>query len=269
MTSPVLVLPENTLGRDFVVGDIHGAFDLLDQALLAVGFDPEKDRLISVGDLIDRGPRSADCLQYLAQPWFYSIRGNHEDLFLYLYKDGKLNVKDTIRAIPAGTAWLLKETDETLSAIYNALKGLPRVIEIQTSEGPVGFVHGDIPSGINWQIFKKKIEDGDKTIKQIASMGRDRITKSNDEGVDGVKRVFFGHTPVEGGPKALGNCFYIDTGAVFKVMDSENKQDFYMVLADIKANAEDICNPAPTEEKLIRTATKRSGKEIPPHPPPA
>lgn len=266
MTSPILVLPENKLGRDFVVGDIHGAFDLLDQALASVDFDPEKDRLIAVGDLIDRGPRSADCLQYLAQPWFYSIRGNHEDLFLYLYKDGKLNVEGAVRAIPNGTAWLLEETEENLAKIYAALKKLPRVIEIESADGNIGFVHGDIPSGMDWATFKKKLEDGDKEIKQISAMGRDRIKKSNDEGVDGIERIFFGHTPVEGGPKKLKNCFYIDTGAVFKITNSQNKQDFYMVLADIKANAEDICNPAPTEETLVRIATRKPPKEAPPAP---
>lgn len=38
----VLKLPKNTEGRDFVVGDIHGAYDLLDQALEEVKFDPAK-----------------------------------------------------------------------------------------------------------------------------------------------------------------------------------------------------------------------------------
>jgi hypothetical protein len=54
MTKPVLRLPANTRGRDFVVGDIHGTFYVLEQALAAVGFDPARDRVICVGDLIDR-----------------------------------------------------------------------------------------------------------------------------------------------------------------------------------------------------------------------
>ena len=63
-----LRLESNTKGRDFTVGDIHGAYDMLEGALAAVKFDPEVDRLISVGDLIDRGNRSKDCLKYLEQP---------------------------------------------------------------------------------------------------------------------------------------------------------------------------------------------------------
>src|SRR3989304_1167763 len=109
MAPPVLKLPLNTKGRDFVVGDIHGSFDLLDQALLAVGFDPEKDRLIAVGDLVNRGSRSADCLYYLAQPWFYSIRGNHEEIFMHLYKDGKTDLVGVVRNMPNGMAWILQQ----------------------------------------------------------------------------------------------------------------------------------------------------------------
>ena len=56
----------NTHGRDFVVGDIHGCFDLLQQALDEAAFNPDRDRLFSVGDLIDRGPQSPQVLLWLS-----------------------------------------------------------------------------------------------------------------------------------------------------------------------------------------------------------
>ena len=46
---------QNTVGRDFAVGDIHGCFTELQRGLEAIGFDPSTDRLFSVGDLVDRG----------------------------------------------------------------------------------------------------------------------------------------------------------------------------------------------------------------------
>lgn len=52
----------NTKGRDYAVGDIHGCFNRLQTVLDEMGFDPSKDRLFSVGDLVDRGP---DCDQVL------------------------------------------------------------------------------------------------------------------------------------------------------------------------------------------------------------
>jgi serine/threonine protein phosphatase 1 len=260
MTSRIFTLPENTAGRDFVVGDIHGAFDLLDKALLAVGFDPAKDRLIAVGDLINRGDRSHDCLDYLAQPWFHSIRGNHEDIFIRAHRKGKFNDPAVISRMPPDFAWALNETEEMREVFCAAFEKLPIALEIMTAEGPVGFVHGDVPEGMDWSVFKKNILADDLQVLKTAIWSRDRIETGNDSGVAGALRVFFGHTTVSGGPKALGNCLFIDTGAIYKFMDENHQSDLYMTIIDIKANAADICNPAPTQEKLIRTVTvKKSG----------
>ncbi|TKR57269.1 hypothetical protein D7I39_03100 [Allopusillimonas ginsengisoli] len=77
----------NKAGSDFIVGDLHGCLDLLQVELDRIGFDPTKDRLFSVGDLIDRGPDSMGCLRLLREPWFFAVRGNHEDMLLdYAYE---------------------------------------------------------------------------------------------------------------------------------------------------------------------------------------
>ena len=68
------------MGRDLIVGDVHGCFTKLRASLDAVGFNLERDRLFSVGDLVDRGPESDRALEWLAQPWFHAISGNHEDM---------------------------------------------------------------------------------------------------------------------------------------------------------------------------------------------
>ena len=255
----LLILPENKAGRDFVVGDIHGAFDLLEKALRAVSFDPSKDRLIAVGDLVNRGAHSAECLHYLSQPWFYSIRGNHEEWFLTLYKDGALqrDVRQT------GMSWMLDTPTETLDAIRVSFEKLPVAIEIQTAQGNIGFVHGDVPAGMDWETFKQKLHEDDDATAKMAVWSRNRIDTLDTSGIAGALRVFFGHTVVEGGPKELGNCFFIDTGAVFKLNDEQNTRDFYMTLIDIRANAADICNPQPTPEKLVRTATVRPSSPRP------
>lgn len=80
--APIRKLPTNTLGKDYVVGDLHGCYGLLERLLNEVDFDKTRDRLFSVGDLIDRGPESLRCLQLLKEPWFYAVRGNHELMML-------------------------------------------------------------------------------------------------------------------------------------------------------------------------------------------
>lgn len=66
----------------WVVGDIHGEYQLLQSRLHQLSFFPEIDLLISVGDNIDRGPESLDVLRLLNQPWFTSVKGNHEAMAL-------------------------------------------------------------------------------------------------------------------------------------------------------------------------------------------
>jgi serine/threonine protein phosphatase 1 len=78
-------LEPNVDGRDFVVGDLHGCFTRLGQLLDHVNFDDSKDRLISVGDLVDRGPENEQCLRLLGEPWFFSVQGNHEQLMSQFY----------------------------------------------------------------------------------------------------------------------------------------------------------------------------------------
>lgn len=54
----------------WLVGDLHGCFARLMEALRGRRFDPYQDLLLSVGDLIDRGPQSAECLDLLRYRWF-------------------------------------------------------------------------------------------------------------------------------------------------------------------------------------------------------
>src|SRR5690606_42034655 len=71
---------QNTLGRDIAVGDIHGCFSKLKTSLKRIRFDPSKDLLLSVGDLVDRGPESHHVLEWLALSRFLAICGTHEQL---------------------------------------------------------------------------------------------------------------------------------------------------------------------------------------------
>ena len=64
----------------YVVGDLHGCYSLLMQELEKVHFNFEKDLLICTGDLVDRGNENLECVSLVSQPWFYCVRGNHEEM---------------------------------------------------------------------------------------------------------------------------------------------------------------------------------------------
>lgn len=277
--SNVLILPENTAGRDFVVGDIHGCFDLLEKALTAVAFDPAKDRLISVGDLVDRGPQSAKCLHYLAQPWFFAVRGNHEDIFLEAHRTGLIGkvrdafkenpdinkallslpeIKDKVRKAfnATGMTWAMHETQETLEKILEAFRKLPIAIEIKTERGTVGFVHAEIPSGMDWQTFKQNLDGNNPKLRRVALWGRARVHDPDAGSVPGIDRVFFGHTVQADGPKRIGNCFYIDTGGVFAARHEDDPPHYFLTFGDITARGAAFFGPNPSGKDLPKVVTE-------------
>jgi serine/threonine protein phosphatase 1 len=214
----VLRLGLNEKGRDLIVGDIHGCFDLVLRAMEKVRFDAAVDRLFSVGDLIDRGPTSHETARFLAQPFVHACRGNHEDMLMEIYEDGDPG-ETALRffARHNGFGWWLDTPDDVRSEILEAARKLPIAIELATARGMVGLVHADVPYWASWQEFIALLESGDTEVMKEAMSCRDRITSANPEGVAGVGRVFVGHTPLTS-PLALGNLYAVDTGAVFGVL---------------------------------------------------
>ena len=82
-------IPPNRSGQDFVAGDVHGCFRTLEHALAKVHFDPSRDRLFSVGDLINRGPHSMEAVDWLTDGRFHAaVLGNHESAMLDTFPTG-------------------------------------------------------------------------------------------------------------------------------------------------------------------------------------
>jgi len=261
--SRVLSLPENTQGRDFVIGDLHGAEELLKQAMAEAKFDPAKDRVISCGDLVDRGPNSADVLWLLQQPWFFAARGNHENAFLRLCDaNGNADKARVEFNRKNGMGWILDLTQEQRKATYAAIKKMPLAIEVKTDRGTVGFLHGEVPKGMDWDTFKKKIDAHDLDTIQSCLWSRTRIEANDATGVPGIDRVFEGHTTVNGGPKQLGNCFYVDTGAVFRLLKINTGPEMFLTFADIRAEPADLKGPS-NDNALEKVVVKAPAKGKP------
>lgn len=90
MKNPVQTFEPNELGRDFVIGDLHGSLSCFQNLIKNLNFDPMKDRMFSVGDLVDRGPDSLGCLELLHKPWFHSVLSNHEQMMLEAFYGGPM-----------------------------------------------------------------------------------------------------------------------------------------------------------------------------------
>src|ERR1700728_3683858 len=81
-------------GRTFAIGDIHGDTNALFELLSRLPTLTEKDSIVFVGDYLDRGPSSAQVIDYIRRLPEHSpaqvvaLRGNHEDAWLRVIERG-------------------------------------------------------------------------------------------------------------------------------------------------------------------------------------
>ncbi|WP_428267887.1 symmetrical bis(5'-nucleosyl)-tetraphosphatase [Haliangium sp.] len=90
----------------YAIGDIQGCYDSLQRLLDRIAFEPTRDRLWLVGDLVNRGPRSLEVLRWARDlgDRVVAVLGNH-DLYLLLRAAGATNKKkldslDSVLAAP-------------------------------------------------------------------------------------------------------------------------------------------------------------------------
>jgi serine/threonine protein phosphatase 1 len=227
--------------RAYVVGDIHGKLDLLEDLLGRIHADmekrgPAKTLLVFVGDLIDRGPSSAQVVERLRTYRHPGVRpvfllGNHEEVLLRIL-DGDTSLifswlqfggAQCIQSYGGDPAALLIADDpEALAAIRRAI---PREhIEFLRSFvdtcrfGDYLFVHAGIRPGIALH------EQRQKDLRWIREPF---LLDDSDHGFV----VVHGHTispAVEERPNRIG----IDTGAfatgVLTALGIEGDQHWYI-----------------------------------------
>jgi predicted phosphodiesterase len=63
--------------RIIIVGDIHGCYDELLELMEKVDYN-ETDVLISVGDIVAKGPKTSEVIDYFMHENRYCVMGNHE-----------------------------------------------------------------------------------------------------------------------------------------------------------------------------------------------
>ena len=104
-------------GRTFAIGDIHGCDRALECVLEQIQPDIE-DRIVLLGDIIDRGPNSARCVQMLLNLYnrcqLTLVAGNHEEMLFEALETGL-----------KGSRWLMYGGDVVLANYGGSVDKIP------------------------------------------------------------------------------------------------------------------------------------------------
>lgn len=172
--------------------------------------DPDRDNLYLCGDMINRGPKSLEVMEFLLEnPWIKCILGNHE----YYYLKGKK------KSFPV----LDKEFGEKSTPIKEYLNSLPYYIETESWI----LVHAGLkPGGISQTpeidlLTMRYLEDG----------------RPWHDAYGGEKTIIYGHWALQG-LRHHNNTWGLDAGCVYggqlnalilpeETIVSENAQKVY------------------------------------------
>jgi serine/threonine protein phosphatase 1 len=190
----------------YAIGDVHGCHDKLVALMDRLDIDFYRDKLIFLGDYIDRGDATFDVVDFLLELGerhsdIIFLRGNHESMF-----DGFLSGKDRY-------TYLINGGQETLESY---LKRGPKAndppipsrhrrffesLSLYHETEAFIFVHAGLRPGV--PLERQNPED-------MLWIRENFIHSDYDFG----KRVVFGHTPFSA-PLVQPNKIGIDTGAVY------------------------------------------------------
>ena len=193
--------------KTFVIGDVHGSYTQLCSLLKKIKLNLKHDRLVMLGDYIDRGPDSYRTLRRLIelQETFGKqrvilLRGNHEQMAIdylqhgdsiFLYNGGKVTLAD------------FSKNGDALANYLSFFKQLPTFFE----DKQFIYVHGGIRHGV--KLSKQDDQD-------LLWLREEFYLNPAVED----KTVIFGHTPTlnitgEPYPFFAPGRIGLDTGCVF------------------------------------------------------
>jgi serine/threonine protein phosphatase 1 len=175
-------LPGNATGRDFVVADLHGHRRLLELELDRLRFNPSCDRVLSVGDLIDRGPDSLDTLELIEAPWFHAVLGNHELMLLNFLRRYGSRLHSRKAYSTGGGEWInaaISRTPKVVARLAERVATLPLAIHVE-GDVPYNVTHGHLPPMDTRQ-------GGSSSNARICVHKADHITSSRDKISEALK----------------------------------------------------------------------------------
>ena len=201
--------------RTIFVGDIHGCFDELMELLEKVQFDPKSDRLISLGDLMHKGDKSAEVIRFFMENNYEAVMGNHDYYFMQLLQKDR-DPTDEFRTIKKALG--MKRRD-----LLKWFKHRPKFIEaddfiaVHAGVNPwmEDVADNDIENLYYTRVYHPETREAYRSRNKQANA--DELVswyRLLDESSYGARKIIFGHWA----KKKLvqhGNVYGLDTGCCY------------------------------------------------------
>lgn len=183
---------EDIAGRTLVVvGDVHGCCDEFEELLEKCnGLDSSQTCLIVVGDLVNKGPKSAEVVRLAMQLGAYAVRGNHDEVSLFAWQ--KYN--EGVEELPQSFDWMKQLNKEELEW----LSELPFTLHIPSRQIIVS--HAGLVPGVNINSQKltdllhmRDVEFDAKTLTYSGLRKPKELSEPWAEVWEGPEHIYFGH----------------------------------------------------------------------------
>ncbi|KAM6536147.1 hypothetical protein FALCPG4_002164 [Fusarium falciforme] len=193
----------NNKRRIIVIGDLHGMIDPLNTLLEETGFDSTKDHIVSVGDMVNKGPDSAGVVKRLMDLNASAVRGNHEDRVLLAWiayntrEDVAVDLAMKDAEVTPGESGDLKTAWSLSSEQLDWLKSLPVILTVDPLNlyiAHAGLVPGtELEQQVPWAVmnmrtltyptddFRKKEEQKQEKEEQKKKKDEDRKKQEEEE----------------------------------------------------------------------------------------
>ncbi len=194
--------------KTFVIGDIHGAYKALLQCLQRSGFRMDRDKLICLGDVCDRGPEVARVFDTLLEiKNLIYILGNHDHWAGEWSDTGQIE-----------ETWYFQGGIKTIAGYPDGMppshhRLIKNAHDYYLRDNKL-FVHGGI-------LLNRPLEKQDKDIfiwdRSLVSEALSRWSGGITDPLTSYSSIFVGHTPTinSGSDKPIHACevWLMDTGA--------------------------------------------------------
>lgn len=188
--------------RTIIIGDIHGCFDEFQALLKKVAWDESKDQLVLVGDIVNKGPKSVEMLEWIfMHPTVTCLMGNHEWALLQYLEDPYPHEQ---------FKYIRDNIGKDKKHIIKWLKNLPLFYE----DDDLIVVHAGLQPGKALERQERKILT---TIRTWDGEGKDLKNPLNPAWFEfyyGPKTIVFGHWAALGLIKRE-NLIGLDSGCVY------------------------------------------------------